>query len=125
MDPQEPRSDASRIERSGSDRLRSQQEGESEQGWMCGVQKKTRGAMRTFLKTRGGTFTFKNGRSESQQGGLRGKGIKACGEKTHKSKDEHQLHKIILYTHTVAQARRHTWGATCTHIVNMHAHACT
>ena len=37
MDPQEPRSDASGIERSDSDGLRNHQEGESEQGCLCGV----------------------------------------------------------------------------------------
>lgn len=33
------------------------------------------------------------------------KGIKVCGERTHKTREEHQLHKVILYTHIVAQAR--------------------
>lgn len=75
MDPQEPRSDASGIERSDSDGLRNHQEGESEQGCLCGVQEKQEEQWELSWKLRGGSFTFKNGRSESWEGDLVGAGV--------------------------------------------------
>lgn len=65
---------------------------------MCSS-RKIQGAVRTFLKTELWVIFHLRMEEVRVSKWLGGKGIKACGERTHKSREEHQRHKIILYAH--------------------------